>query len=407
MPNHTRMFCLLLLGVLCFPGMWGTPCSAGGPAMERPNILLIVSDALRADVLGCYGGEARTPHLDRLTADGVLFDNAYSTAPATMASAISMWSGNYSRAYTVVEGQQVDRWLDLDLVTYVSDEELLLGEALRENGYEVRMDIENKLAHITNGLQGFEFIREYPDLDKDEVSLVERMVGLDVPVKFKRTKKLTEYAKLYGVLHYLLTVPREQPFFAVKWFLDPHDPYHPVEEFRDRIELDTTQLPRNPGVYWRLGPNDMKDFTEIEDQYVEALYCAEVESVDDRIGYLLAALGARDLSSKTIVVFTSDHGEMFGAHDHRGHGEAFWNQLLHVPLIFAGPGIETGKRITTYVSHLSLAPTLKALGQLDFQDTYLGQSYLPLLRGGAPADRVLYFDRIGNVITERNSTRMR
>jgi len=401
MPTLFRVFGLLwLVGCLLVPG--ANRCAAGGAAVEKPNILLIVSDALRADVLGCYGGEAKTPYLDQLAADGVLFENAYSTAPATMASAVSMWTGNYSRAYTVVESEQVDRWLDLKLVTYVGDGELLLGEALREHDYEVRMDIENKLAYLTNGLQGFELIREYPDLTRDEVALVEQMVGLDVPVKFKRTKKLTEYAKLYGVLHYLLTVPREQPFFAVKWFLDPHDPYHPVEEFRNRIDLDTSLLPRNPGVYWRLGPNDMKDLTEIEDQYVKALYRAEVESVDDRIGYLLAALRVRDLSNRTIVIFTSDHGEMFGAHGHRGHGEAFWNPLLQVPLIFAGPGIESGQRIATRVSHLDLSPTLKELGQVDFPDTYLGQSYLPLLRGETLAERTLYFDRIGNVMTERN-----
>ncbi|MFH1845801.1 MAG: sulfatase-like hydrolase/transferase, partial [bacterium] len=97
------------------------PRHANGAEDSSPNILLIVSDALRADVLGCYGGPAQTPHLDALAARGVLFENAYSTAPATMASSVSMFTGNYSSAYKLLESKGSS---DMDLLTYVGDAEL-------------------------------------------------------------------------------------------------------------------------------------------------------------------------------------------------------------------------------------------------------------------------------------------
>jgi len=366
---------------------------------SKPNILLIVSDALRADILGCYGGLAQTPHLDSLAAAGVLFENAYSTAPATMASSVSMFTGNYSSAYTLLESEGSG---SMDFLSYVGDAELLLGEALLEAGYDVRRDIENRLAINTNALQGFEPLRHYPDLTAAEIEHVEQTVGLVVSEKYKRNRTLTEYARLYGLLHYLLTLSGDTPFFLVKWIFDPHDPYDPVPEFRDRIEFDTSQLPRDPEYYHRLDPPNMKRLTPAENEYIQALYRAEVESVDDRVGYILAALRAGGLESQTVVVFTSDHGDMFGAHGHYGHGGAYWDPLLHIPLIYAGPGIDSDARVSPFVSHLDLSPTLEQLARIDFPDAYLGQSYLPLLEGGSVADRVLYFDRISNLLNRKN-----
>ncbi|MFH1844651.1 MAG: sulfatase-like hydrolase/transferase, partial [bacterium] len=182
------------------------------------------------------------------------------------------------------------------------------------------------------------------------------------------------------------------------------DPYDPVPEFSDRIEFDTSRLPRDPAVYRRLDPPNMHDLTPVEREYIQALYRAEVESVDDRVGYILAALRANGLDSRTIVVFTADHGDMFGAHGHYGHGGAFWDPLLHIPLIFAGPGIDSGGRVSTFVSHLDLSPTLEQLARIDFPDAYLGQSYMSLLAGGALEDRVLYFDRITNLLNRKNKS---
>ena len=83
----TRACCtVLVLALLVAAGA----CNGGKPV--QPNLLIIVSDALRADVLGCYGGAARTPNIDRLAADGVLFLRGYSTAPWTWPAAVSMFS---------------------------------------------------------------------------------------------------------------------------------------------------------------------------------------------------------------------------------------------------------------------------------------------------------------------------
>ncbi len=131
-------------------------CSTGKEA--RPNLLIIVSDALRADVLGCYGGAARTPNIDRLAGDGTLFVRCYSTTPWTWPAAVSMFTGNYPAAYhptverlfpeTRPEAESVTVW-------YVPEEEQLVGEVMGAAGYDVRMALQNPLPRRSNSLQGF------------------------------------------------------------------------------------------------------------------------------------------------------------------------------------------------------------------------------------------------------------
>ena len=144
-----------------------------------------------------------------------------------------------------------------------------------------------------------------------------------------------------------------------------------------------------------------KNFSDYEHFYIKALYKAEVESVDERVGYIIQALKHRKLLEKTFIVFTSDHGEMFGEHGRLGHGHDYYEELVHIPLIIMGPGIPQGKREKTVVSHLDLMPTLKDLLGVKYADNIQGKSYSALFYGGSIRDRVPYFDRISNTVTKK------
>ena len=115
---------------------------------------MIVSDALRSDVLGCYGGGLKTPNIDWLANNGVLFEGAYSTSPFTVSSAVSLLTGNYPTSY-ISKTVPVVKW-DRPLVV---ENETLLAEIIKEMGDDVKMDVENKVAIGQNNMQGLETIK--------------------------------------------------------------------------------------------------------------------------------------------------------------------------------------------------------------------------------------------------------
>jgi arylsulfatase A-like enzyme len=365
------------------------------------NIIVIVSDALRWDVLGCYGGNAATPNIDRLAKNGVLFENAYSTAPCTMPSAVSITTGNYSRTYGLTINRKTDD-PKRKYIYYVNKKEKLLPKELKQYGYDVKMDVENQLASSTNNFQEFDEFRRIKQMSKEEIRFVEEAIP-------SGRKASSRYYRIYDLLHYLLTVPEDRHFFLVKWFLDPHAPYDPPEKFRKKISFNTAELPRDKNYYSNNNVKDfnllirLNDFSEKECAYIKALYKAEVESVDERVGCIIKALEQRKLLKKTIIVFTADHGEAFMEHGHLGHGHRFYETLVHIPLIFMGPGIPPGKREKAIVSQLDLMPTLKDLAGIQYSHQMQGKSYSTLFSGPSTGDRVPYFDRISNNITDKKT----
>lgn len=370
------------------------------------NLIIIVSDALRQDVLGCYGGDAKTPHIDWLAQQGVLFENAYTTAPCTMPTSVSMFTGNYSRAYGIIQkDEHKNRTHKYSF--YVNDSEKLFAEALKEIGFDVKMDVESNIAARSNNLQGFSEFRKIRQMSKEDIALVEDTFGVKNIARNKNPLLSNKYHQLYDFLYYLLTVPENRNFFLLKWFSDPHGPYDPIEKFKKKILLVLEKLPKKESFYSKSKVREFnklvrgKNFSDYEHFYIKALYKAEVESVDERVGCIIQALKHRKLLEKTFIVLTADHGEMFGEHGRLGHGHDYYEELIHIPLIIMGPGIPQGKREKTAVSHLDLIPTLKDLLGVKYADNIQGKSYSALFYGGSIRDRVLYFDRISNTVTKK------
>ena len=374
--------------------MVGLLLSACGEPPVRNNVLVLVADTLRADVLGCYGGEAKTPNLDWLAAQGVLMERAYSTSPMTMPSSVSMLTGTCPSIYRAGEIPGA-----LALPNYhVPDDTRLLAEELRDSGYDMRMKLENKTAGLFNNFQGFDKVRPFEELTAEEVGRVEQESGI--------RQRPPRYKKLYGLLDGLLKVTDQQPFFQLYWLLDPHSPYDPPAKFRDRMQLDPASLPKSEGTYVELrlvSKKTVGDWSAREQEHLKQLYIREVESIDERIGYMFEALRKNGQLENTLILFTSDHGEAFDDHGEWGHGQDFFEDLVHIPLIVAGPGIARGRRERASVSHIDLVATLVDLLGIEFDNIGQGRSFAGLLRGQGGGDRgPIYFEQGGERCDQRD-----
>ena len=347
-----------------------------------PNVLFLVSDALRAESLSCYGGAAATPNLCALAADGVLFERAYANAPWTLPSVVAMMTGTYPLQHRrTVQGRE-GRPLPF---YFVDADERLLGEAAAERGYEVTAVIENTVARRPQVLQGFA-----------DLSQRERRQAALARVREQGESRLgiERWNNAYQPISWSvgqLLLAADRPFFHLHWIDDPHAPYRPPARLRAQAEAAAAELPRELGFYLSLGHQtkggrrNLREVAEglepAEIAFIERLYLLEIESMDRRIGTLLRALDTAGVRERTLVVFTSDHGEEFGEHGGFLHDHALWDELIRVPLIFAGPGVDGGRRVSQPVSHVDLVPTLAEVLELAGLGPFQGESLWPVLRG--------------------------
>lgn len=367
----------------------------GERAVDRPNVLILVSDAFRADALSCVGGAARTPNLCALAERGVLFENAFSNAPWTLPSSIALMTGRspgwFKRAADIRELEEGARFYR------VPDGDVLLAEALVEHGYESRLDIENPVAKRGNAFQGF----RPGGLEQQDLSeLIEALRAEGEPVRDRR------YRRPLWLVDLFLRIGSGEaadatPFLALHWIDDPHAPYEPPPGLMP--EAVPEGLPHPVAWYAGLGhrhrpAKDQRKLRRVasglsddEIAFLRHLYHLEIESVDERIGLVLDALESGGLADSTIVVFTSDHGEAFGEHGDFLHGVSLHGELVRVPMIFAGPGIEAGRRVQAPVSLLDVVPTLADLLALDglagSVGPFAGDSLAPVLRGSGTVPR--------------------
>jgi arylsulfatase A-like enzyme len=346
-------------------------------------VLLLVSDALRADAMSCYGGAAQTPNLCRLADAGVLFERAYANAPWTLPSVVAMFTGTYPLQHRRTMQGRAGRPLPF---YFLDDSEVLLGEALEDRGFEVTAVLENPVARQPHVLQGFRILnRQRRDKGPPPVLLSD-----DEVTRFGLETWESDYKLISQSMARLLEVG-ERPFFHLHWIDDPHAPYRPPEHLLAAAVEAAGDLPREAAFYRALGHQNkgarrhLRDvaasLTPAEVAFLKRLYLLEIESVDRRVGALLRTLEAAGQRDSTLIVFTSDHGEEFGEHGGFLHDHALWDELIRVPLIVAGPGVRPGRRVREPVSHIDLVPTLADILEIDGLGPFQGESLRPVLSG--------------------------
>ncbi len=385
--------------------------------MKRPNILFILTDQLAGPALPCYGHPlVKAPNITGLAEKGVVFENAYCNSPLCAPSRASMMTGQLpSRIGAFDNAAQFPS----DIPTF--------AHYLRALGY--RTCLSGKMHFVgPDQLHGFEerlttdiYPADFgwvPDWTRPEyrpswyhnmlsvvqagVCTTSNQLDFDEEVTFRAVRKIYDLARDDDT----------RPFCLMASFTHPHDPFAITQEYWDRYEHNKIDMPAVPPIpLAQMDPHSRRLYhVSAMDQYQQTqervrnarhAYYGMISYIDDKAGQLLQALEAVGFSDNTVVIFTSDHGEMLGE---RGlwYKMSFFEWSARVPLIFYQPKLFSNRRIRQTVSLVDLLPTLvevatDGIAPPDFADTVDGHSLLPLMQGddNSAADTVL-----GEILSE-------
>lgn len=368
------------------------------PAVDRPNVLLIMADDLNDD-FGTFGhAMVRTPNLDRLAARGVRFDRAYTQFPLCSPSRVSLLTGLRPDVTGVHDLRTDFRTTLPDVVT--------LPQMFRRSGYLAARV--GKIYHYGNpgqiGTPGLDDPASWDvtvnprGIDKDEEAQLTNYTptrGLGSALAFYASPAPDDQhtdGKVAAETIALLERHRDRPFFIGAGFYRPHTPFIAPEAYFDRFPLDRIPAPPPPagspdGIpapAWFTRPPHWGLDQRQQREIIRAYY-ASIAFLDANVGRLLDALDRLKLSDRTIVVFVSDHGYHLGE---RGQWMkmTLFERAVRAPLIIAGPGVPAaGRSSRRIVEFLDLYPTLAAMARLAPPDGLQGRSLVPLLEDPARA----------------------
>ena len=297
------------------PANSARPSTQARKSAAHPNVILITIDTLRADHVGCYGARnVKTPTLDGLAGDGIVFEHAISQVPLTWPSHAAILTGTYPFQNGVQDftGEPL------------SPQFRSVAQAFKAAGYRTGAVISAFVLDRSWGLgRGFDF---YDDafsaqtFERKDIGLVDRRAGESVDHAIAWLKKSPQ-----------------RPFFLWLHLYDPHSPYDPPEPFRT--------------------------------EYHDHLYDGEIAYADHELGRLIAWLKENRLYDSALIAMLSDHGESLGEHGEDEHGFFVYNATVHIPLIVKPParsGIRPQRRRQS-VETTAVAPSLLQLAQVKDQ----------------------------------------
>lgn len=333
---------------------------AGCADAPPPLLLLVTVDTLRADHIGAYGSPLDlTPNLDALAKESVRFTASYAPASYTLPSLAALHTGLYPEEVGILANHNLFR-----------GSSVTLAEILRLEGWRTGAAIGNYVLRRGTGIEtGFD---EYDD------TFTQTEANREQP---ERTAEHTTRAAL-GVLDRLLTKPGRGLFLWVH-YQDPHGPYLPPGDLRDRYLPAARSAPDGERELPSFGINPMGAIPRYQlagDRrdvgFYRAGYAGEVRFVDDQMGILFDALEERGLLAQARIAFTADHGESLGELDYWfSHGEFLSDELVRVPLLLHAPGLSPGVR-TDVVSMVDLLPTLVGLCGVEIRGQFRGRDLL-------------------------------
>ncbi len=358
-----------------------------------PHIILLTVDTLRQDALSCYGGATPTPNIDRLVEDSVLFTNAYSSAPWTLPSFSSIFTGVSPWVHQTTKMRQV---LPAGLTT--------LGEKMAEAGYLTGgIGLNYFLTQRGGGWavnRGFAEYNFYPKFHSPRTAAFEVLAGRDVSAfdLWATTDDLTRMARDWVRGH------GASGFFFWLHYLDPHMPFLPPEEFfpGGKLNEEAAQEYGSMDALDRFRSGHLLPTAEAK-AWVRGLYRGEVQHVDDRIGSFLSILKETGIYDDALIVFTSDHGDEHFDHAGVDHGHTLYDELLRVPLAFKLPGSVTTGKVDPIVGTVSILPTILELAGIDFTaENFSGRSLVPYWDQDFTEDQII-FSTGAYVFEERES----
>lgn len=365
---------------------------------RKLNLLFLVADDHAAYVMGADGNKAaRTPHMDRLAAEGTRFASHYCNSPVCTPSRQSLLSGQMPHSAGVTR-----------LHTPLDESKPTLAKQLKAAGY--RTGVFGKM-HFNRpgaaGLHGFDICQTEDVIAKrwrEEIKpspLPEGAQTKPMPwrpfqtpaaewlnaarLPFPRLDAGMRGTFIADQAGRFLAESKNDPFALWVSFHEPHSPFDfPVGE---PWTADPGPMPLP-----RIGPEDagqipliFRELTAEQRRGIAAAYYTSVHFLDRNIGRVLARLRELKLENDTLVVYTADHGYCLGHHG-RFEKHCGYDPALRVPLILRLPGAAPGRTVRDFTEHLDLGPTLlELLGAPAFDEAH-GQSLAPYLRGDKPEE---------------------
>ncbi|MEA2064429.1 MAG: sulfatase-like hydrolase/transferase [Gemmatimonadota bacterium] len=292
----------------------------------RPNILLIVMDAARADRLSCYGYQRpTTPNIDRLAAEGLRFTWAVSPSSWTLPSHASLFTGFLPCEHGT---HTQHAWLVERFPTLA---ELLKAQGYRTAGFSNNPQVD-RAQNLTQGFDTF-----------DAVWADTTVVTPGKPHSTEFTNRLVyRFLDHYKAGQKHRKQQATEPFFIFINYMDTHTPYAPPEPYRSKFlgsGREVSALADSANYNPRLVNQGKIKLTGTDYRSLSDLYDGSLNYLDSKIGELLDHLKNTGLYDSTLVIITSDHGELFGGHGYFTHGVLLYWKLLHVPLILHHPGL--------------------------------------------------------------------
>lgn len=341
------------------------PADAAPQALDRPDVLLVVLDALARGQTSAFGVERpTTPVLEQLARRALVAESARAPASYTVASVGSLLTGLQPMAHGVVMGE-----------TQAGPQRLpegtpRLASAFAEAGWRTAAWLTNPNTSSRHGFgEGFE---TYDELFADDALWDEGVDGLELAPR----------------LASFLAEPGDAPRFSYVHVFEPHAPWRSNDELTERFVSPYEGPASGDREYLdavRTGFVDPASVSEADRLHLVDLYAARMAWADHVLGTLLHALEASGRADQTVVLVTSDHGEALGQHGRYEHGDDVHAEQVDVPFLLVVPGRGAG-RLPGPVTLEDVAPTLMGLAGLPVPE---GLDGVDLLAGPVDAERVL------------------
>jgi choline-sulfatase len=365
---------------------------------SRPNILILMSDQHSPDAFGAYGNSVvETPHLDRLAARGVRFENCYCSSPICLPARMSFMTGLHVHQHGAYDNGSSP---SSEIPTFAhslaaAGYETVIAGRMHFNGVDQYHGFERRLVAECNNP-----IDYGPSGPRPSMTRLPLWGGVS-------TEQVAEYPSNPSpvLTHDDYVVERsnaflrardgqERPFLLVSSFYAPHPASRHREEYRaayrrylardlGATELDETTFMRlHPHLRQRVaeGGAIARPPSREMNHYLLAEYYSRITYCDSLYGQILDVLEAEGLADNTIIIYLSDHGEDMGRHGYWGKMN-FYDNVARVPLLLTLPGESNGKVVRENVSHVDLFPTLCELAGCTNPYDLDGDSLLPLMRG--------------------------
>jgi arylsulfatase A-like enzyme len=377
-----------------------TPAAAWSRAADRPHLLLLMADQFRADCVGADGNRAiHTPHLDRLAAEGALFRCAYSTTPTCTPARSALLTGlgpwrhgmlGYGRVGEKYPIEMPRALRDAGYYTFAIGKMHYHPQRNSHGFHQVLLD-ESGRAESPDFRSDYRawFFSEAPHLDPDATGIGwndYRSAVYALPERLHPTRWMGDTA-----VRFLETYSRPEPFFLKVSFARPHSPYDPPERFMRRYA--DADLPAARVGAWAARYAERSDSSNniwhgdmgaAQVRRSRQGYYGSVTFVDEQIGRILGALEKRGWLDRTLILFTSDHGDMTGDH-HLWRKSYAYQSSARIPMLMRWPaGLVSARRGQVLAQPAELRdilPTLLDAASAAPSAALDGRSLLAPLRG--------------------------